>query len=389
MGYPHNYPSSEASGNSFSQVEPEDNSATPCFAYVGCYTSAALKGQGKGINVFSTDASTGQLTHLQLFSNFADSSFLVLDRYERYLYCVDEGQGKVGAFSLDSQTGQLTLLNTQSTEGIHPAALCIDPINRFLLVANYSSGSVSVLPINSDGTLAPVCDLVQMVGEAGLDEIEQAASHPHDLHFDSSGRYLLVTDKGFDKIFVFRFDDQQGKLVANEIPSVAVEPGAGPRHLAFHPNGSYIYAINELNSTVTTFSYDNIRGVLQPIQAISTLPADFTGKNTGAELKIAPSGKFLYGSNRGHDSIVVFEIDQLSGMLKPVQWESSGGKTPRYFNLDPAGRYLYACNQDSNTIVTFKVDQLTGRLSPTGQITEIGSLVCLIFSNQSAVNGLS
>ncbi len=349
------------------------------FAYVGGFNSPERKGRGNGINVFSIDAADGTLTHVQLLTEFKDPSFLVLDRTGKYLYCVNASEGQVSAFSVNTQTGHLTWLNTQSTGGINPVALCLDPSNHFLLAVNYSSGSVTVLPITPNGSLEPVSDLVQLQGILGPDKVEQAASHPHHISFDAQGHYVVVPDKGFDKIFIFNFNAEKGKLSLNETLSVTAEPGAGPRHIAFHPGDAYSYVINELNSTVTTYNYAPDREIFQLIQTISTLPAGFSTENTGSEIQVAPSGKFVYGSNRGHNSIVVFAIDQLTGRLNPLQWATTQGETPRFFTLDPTGDFLYVLNQDSDTLVTFKVDQTTGILTPTGQIIQSGSPVCLAF----------
>ena len=238
---------------------------------------------------------------------------------------------------------------------------------------------MSVLPINPDGSLAPLTDLYMLPGKPGPHRAEQASSHPHDVVFDPRLRFIVVPDKGLDADFVFRLDAATGKLVPAEVPSVASRPGAGPRHAAFHPTAPYVYVINELDSTITTFRYDPERGGLAALQVITTLPPTFTGNSTTSEIAVSPSGRFVYGSNRGHDSLAIFSIDGTTGVLSPVGWEPTQGKTPRFFALDPSGTFLYAANQDSDTIVTFRVDQATGKLTPTGQVVKAGSPSSIVF----------
>lgn len=353
--------------------------AAPLYAYVGAYTTEGYKGHGGGINVFQIDPNSGQWIHVQLVKDVDDPSFLVVDRARRFLYCVSESRDGASAFSIDPQTGHLTLLNTQPTQGANPASLNLDPSDRVAVAGNYSAGSVAVLPVEPGGKLAPVSQLIQLEGECGPDPVEQTSSHPHDICFDPAGRYLLVPDKGYDRVFIYKFDAQSRKLEANDPPYVMERAGAGPRHLTFHPTAPYAYLINELDSTINVFSYDAERGALKSLQVVSTLPPDFSGTNTCAEIRVAPSGRFLYGSNRGHDSIVVYAIDPNGGQLSPVEWAPAGGKGPRFFTLDPSGERLYVANQYSDTIVAFQVDQESGKLTPTGQVIESGTPVCIAF----------
>jgi 6-phosphogluconolactonase len=350
------------------------------FAYVGCYTTEKRHGHGKGINVYRMDPASGNWSHVQLLENITNPSFLALDHRKRFLYSVHGDMTYASAYAIDASSGHLTKLNQQDTGGTNGVHLAIDPSNRFLVVANYTSGSVTVLPINADGTLAPRSDLVELQGKPGPNPTRQTSSHPHQNPFDPSGRFLLVPDLGLDKIFVFRLDTDKGKLVPADMPGVATQPGAGPRHVDFHPSLPYVYAINELASTMVTYRYDAANGGLKPLQSLSTLPSDFTGESTTAEVAVDPSGKFVYGSNRGHDSIVIYSVDQSSGLLTQVGWKSTEGKTPRYFGLDPSGTLLYAGNQDSDTVVTFRIDQATGKLTPTGQVVHTGSPVTIVFS---------
>lgn len=351
----------------------------PMFAYVGSFTSKERKARGDGINVYRVDPASGGWTHVQLVPDLVNPSFLTLDRRQRVLYSVHADLTEVSAFAVDHESGKLSALNRQSMGGKNPVHLAIDPSGRFLVTANYSAGTVAVLPIETQGALGPMTDSVALPGDPGPHRTEQASSHPHDVPFDPAGRFILVPDKGLDRIFVFRLD-AAGKLVANDPPNVKARTGAGPRHIAFHPTLPIAYVINELDSTVTTYGYDAARGALTPQQIVPTVPTSFTGNNTGSEIAVAPSGKFVYGSNRGHDSIVAFAVDQASGWLSPVGWEATQGKTPRFFALDPRGNFLYAANEAGDTIVTFRVDAASGKLAPTGQIVQNASPVCIVFS---------
>jgi 6-phosphogluconolactonase len=364
---------------SAARAQSQSGSGNPMFAYVGCYTTEKRNGHGKGVNVHRMDSSTGEWSHIQLVDEIVNPSFLALDRSKRFLYSVHGDMTYATAFLIDGTTGRLTLLNRQETGGKNPVHLAVDPTNRFLVVSNYSSGSVAVLPINADGSLAALSDLVEIRGKPGPHPTEQTSSHPHQDPFDPRGRFFLVPDKGLDKVFVFRLDTDRGKLVPGSAPYIATRPGAGPRHAAFHPSLPYVYVINELDSTLATYYYNAEQGELKPLQVISTLPPGFSGSNTTAEIAVSASGKFVYGSNRGHNSIVICSVDQSSAMLTPVGWEPTQGSTPRYFGLDPSGSLLYACNQDSDTVVPFRVDEATGKLTPTGQVVKTGSPVTIVF----------
>ncbi len=362
---------------------------TKKFAYVGSYTSPAMNGQGNGINVFEIEPVSNNWTHVQPVKAVADPSFLALDREGRCLYCVSESQDTVNAFSIDADTGHLTFLNSQPTGSSTPASLSLDSTGCYVIVGNYFGGSVAVFPVEQEGRLGSIIQLISLEGEPGPNQAEQSSSHPHDIVFDPNGRYLIVPDKGFDKIFSFKQEAESGKLIPNDPPSVTERAGAGPRHIAFQPDQSsqpYAYFINELDSTITAFSYTSEQGRLEPRQTISTLPGDFSGSNTCAEITVAPSGKFVYGSNRGHDSIVVYAVDQNNGQLSPVEWVSTQGSAPRFFSLDATGKLLYAANQNSHTIVAFEVDEINGKLTPTGQVIQIGSPVCIVFADKGKVN---
>ena len=345
--------------------------------YVGTYTS----GKSEGIYGYRMDVATGALTRFTSCKS-VNPSFLAIDRSKRYLYAVNEvGQyagkpgGGVSAFAIDPATGNLRLLNEQATLGADPCYLTIDHHKRTLLVANYTGGSVSALPLRSDGTLGMVIDHKQHEG-SGIRE-QQKGPHAHCIILDRLERYALAADLGTDKVMIYRFDSSTGKLTPAKQPWDELQSGAGPRHLTFHPNGKYVYAINELDSTLTVFKYND--GTLTQVETVSTLPSDFSGVSYCADVHVSATGKFLYGSNRGHDSIVVFEIDPRTGKLKQLEHVSTEGKWPRNFAIDPTGRFLLVANQHTDNVVTFSIDPTTGRLTPTGQVTEIPIPVCLKF----------
>ena len=352
------------------------------FAYVGCYTTPDRQGRGEGIGVYRVDPTTGDWTFVQLVLNVLNPAFLALHPGRPILYCVHGGNdfSAVSAFTIEPSAGMLTFLNSQPSGGANPAHLAIDPTGRILAVANYTGGTVAALPLAEDGTLQPPGNVFAQTGEPGPHPTEQASAHPHHIPFDPAGRFVVAPDKGLDRLFSYRADSASGQLVPNEPPSVATHPGAGPRHIAFHPALPYAYVVNELDSTLTTYAYDPLLGTLVPEQTISSLPPDYTATNSGAEIAVDAAGRFLYASNRGHDSIAIFAIDPAAGWLAPLGWEPTGGAMPRFFALDPAGALLYAANQDGDTIVAFRVDPGTGLLAPTGQVIQTGSPSCIVFA---------
>ena len=267
-------------------------------------------------------------------------------------------------------------MNQQSTDGAGTCHLAIDRNGKHVVVANYTGGSVSCLPIEADGRLGKVVCLVQHKGSS-VNSRRQEGAHAHGVYLDAANRFLFVPDLGLDKVMIYRFDDNDGMLIANDPAFLATAAGAGPRHFAFHPNGRYAYVINELNSTLVAMSYDAERGVLRPLQTVSTLPARFHGVNTCAEVQVHPSGKFVYGSNRGHDSIAIFAIDAKTGKLRFVGHEPTRGKEPRNFAIDPSGRYLLTANQSSDNVVVFRIDAGTGRLRATGSTAHVSMPVCV------------
>jgi 6-phosphogluconolactonase len=256
--------------------------------------------------------------------------------------------------------------------------LAVDQTGKWLVAANYGGGSVSAFPIKSDGSLGEATGFVQHAG-ASVNQQRQKEPHAHSVNFSPDNRFVLVSDLGLDQVMIYRLDPVKGTLSANNPAFAKVKSGAGPRHFAFHPNKRFGYVINEIDSTVTAFSYQPSNGTLEEVQTISTLPKDYTGKSYTAEIEVHPNGRFLYGSNRGHDSIAVFSIDPRKGNLTTLEQTSTQGKTPRNFAIDPSGSYLFAANQGSDNIVMFKIDQKTGKLTPTGAVLEVPSPVCVAF----------
>ena len=286
--------------------------------------------------------------------------------------------GSVSSFAIDRHSGKLTALNTVASRGADPCFVTVDKSGKSVLVANYTGGSVAVLPVSADGKLGEASDFVQHLGSS-VDPKRQGEPHAHSVVLSADGRFAIVNDLGLDKLMVYRFDAQKGALKPNDPPYGSIKPGSGPRHFAFHPNGRYAYSINEMGNTVTAFDWDGDLGTFHELQTVQTLPAGFTGNNTTAEIAVHPSGRFLYGSNRGHDSIVVFAIDPAKGTLTLVEDVLTGGKEPRNFAFDPTGRYLFAANQNSNTVVVFRVNPENGRLTPSGEKIDVPSPVCVTF----------
>jgi 6-phosphogluconolactonase len=363
---------------------PNQN-ATATYVYAGGYTGFGpnRRGKGVGIDIFQMNPSTGALTHLDTLPGVENPSYLTVDRTNRFLYAVNgspttDGQpgGAVTACSIDQSTGRLTFLNRQLTMGQGPCHVTATHDGAYVLATSYQAGNVVVFPTKPDGSLKPASDLVQHVGSSVTPE-RQAGPHAHSVNFDLADRFALVCDLGLDRVFVYRLDRGTGKLVANDPPSVSARPGSGPRHLAFHPNGRFVFVINEINSTLTSYRYDQNRGVLTEIETLSTLPANFSGDNSTADVHVAPSGKFIYGSNRGHDSIVIYAFDEAAARLTTVGFEPTGGRNPRNFTLDDAGTLLLAANQDSDSIVTFRIDPASGKLASTGDVASSPTPTCV------------
>ncbi len=351
--------------------------------YVGTYTEEGSK--SKGIYAYRFDADTGQITSLGLAAETTNPSFVVLHPNGRFLYAVNEVQnykgpnsGGVGAFSIDKETGKLTFLNEVPSRGADPCYITVDKTGKYVLVANYTGGSLAVFPVLEDGKLGEASDFLQHTGH-GTNPERQEKAHAHSIDLSPDNRFAMADDLGLDELFVYKFDSANGSLTPNNPPFAKLDPGAGPRHFALSPTGKFAYVIAEMHSTVTVFSNDAITGTLQPIQTISTLPKGFTGENDDAEIQMYPSGKFLYASNRGSDTITVFAIDPRKGTLTPIEYTPTQGKIPRSFEIDPTGKFLFAANQKSDNIVVFRIDAKTGHLTPTGQMLDVGSPVCVKF----------
>jgi 6-phosphogluconolactonase len=358
--------------------------------FVGTYTETihfgsgkVLEGKGEGIHAFRLDPESGALEALGVTRGVVNPSYLAIDGSQHFLYAVSELKtwqgrpgGVVSAFAMNAATGALELLNQQPTYGTDSCHALVDAAGRHVLVANYASGSVSVYPVGSDGTLGAASDFVQHLGSSIVPR-RQEGPHAHSITLDAANRFAFVPDLGLDKLMVYRFDARRGRLEPNATPWLKMKPGAGPRHIAFHPKGRFAYLVNELDGTVAALGYHPRQGVFRELQIAPTLPEGFTGQNTCADIHVTPSGRFLYASNRGHDSIAAWRIDQRTGRLAPLGHTATEGATPRNFCIDPSGRFLLVANQDSDSIVTFRIDARSGTLRPTGQVSTVPTPVCV------------
>jgi 6-phosphogluconolactonase len=369
------------------QIKPTSNPANSTLLYAGTYTGP----KSKGIYYFRLqpgDLEVSQnitLVPLGLAAETQNPSFLEIDLKRRLLFAVNEidtfegkASGAVSAFSIDPSTGKLTLLNRRPSMGTGPCHLVLDKENRYLLVANYGGGSVVVLPVGLDGRLGEATSFIQHTGKS-IDPKRQLGPHAHCVTMDPSNRFAFVCDLGLDKVMTYKFDAQQGKLTPADPAFTSIKPGAGPRHMVFRPDGRFAYVINELDSTLNTFTYDANTGVLKELQTISTLPVYYEGPNSGAEVGIHPSGKYLYASNRGNNTVVLFGIDADKGTLTYIEEQGTGGKTPRHFGIEPSAKYMAIANQDSDTILACRIDAGNGRLKPSGVFAACPSPVCIKF----------
>jgi len=351
--------------------------------YVGTYTQDGS--QSKGIYAYSLDPSTGQATSLGLAAETTNPSFVALAPSGQYLYAVNEvgnykgpNSGGVSAFSVDRASGKLTFINEVASRGADPCYIIVDKSGKYVLVANYTGGSVAVFPILEGGKLGEATAFVQHTGH-GADPKRQEGPHAHSIDLSPDNRFAFVDDLGLDEILTYKFDASKGTLTPNDPPFTKLDAGAGPRHFVLHPSGKFAYVVAEMQSTVTALSVDLKAGTLQRLQTLSTLPKDFKGENDDAEVHVHPNGKFLYTSNRGHDSIVVYAIDPAKGTLTVIDDVPTQGKIPRSFEIDPTGKFLFAENEKSNNIVIFRIDEKTGRLTATGQKLEVSEPVCVKF----------
>ncbi|HRJ45334.1 MAG TPA: lactonase family protein [Caldilineaceae bacterium] len=351
--------------------------------YIGTYTRRG----GKGIYVARFDTETGHIGEVTLAAQASNPSFLALHPSLPILYAANElaedgtpGGGQVSAFAVDATSGALTYLNQQPTHGSAPCHLTADATASMVISTNYTSGSVAVMPIGPSGRLKPSSHVIQHEGSS-VDPRRQQGPHAHSVTIDPTNSYAYVCDLGMDKVMIYQLDRENGKLIPNRAQNWArVTAGSGPRHFAFTPDQRFAYVINELDSTVNGFAFDPADGSLKDVCRLSTLPADFEGSSHCADVHVHPSGRFLYGSNRGHNSIAIYAIDETSGELTSLGAESTQGKTPRNFAIDPTGRWLLAANQDTDNIVVFAINQATGALTPTGHSATASMPVCLTFS---------
>jgi len=354
-------------------------SAESLRVYVGTYTGGG-ENASKGIYRSMLDLQTGELSSPVLAAEARNPSFLEIHPNGKSLYAVSEAgaSGRVFAYAIDPATGDLKPFNDRPTGGSGPCHVNLDHAGRNVLVANYNSGSASVIPVRPDGGLAEPAGFVQHEGSS-VNPARQKGPHAHSVNVSADDRFAFVADLGLDKIMIYRLDTSTGKITPNDPPSAQLKAGAGPRHLAFDPAGKHAYVINELDSTITAFDYDAASGALKEIQTVPTLPAGFSGPSYCAEVRVHPTGRFLYGSNRGHDSVAVYRIDPAQGTLTLVEHESAGIKTPRNLNIDPTGKFCLVANQDGNSIVVFRIDPETGSLEPTGHKIDVSKPVCIRF----------
>lgn len=345
--------------------------------YFGSYSDK----QSSGVHVYILDEQTGKLSLVDQVAGLLNPTFMTISDDKGLLYTytqADEGRdsGSIITYRIDPQTGKLSEAGQQPSQDKSATHINLDHAERFAMTVSYSEGTINLFPVSANGEVGPLSDKVRHEGASVVPK-RQASAHPHSIYTDPSDQFVIVPDLGMDKVMVYRLDREQGKFKLHD--EVAVAPGAGPRHFAFHPGHKYAYVINELNSSVTAFTFDQQAGKLQEIQTISTLPDDFIGTSSCAEVQVSPCGTYLYGSNRGHDSIVVFAIDSNSGKLTLVQHISTGGEHPRHFSLTPSGRYLLAANKDSDSVHIFKVDRDSGKLKPTGEQVTMPQPTCVRF----------
>lgn len=363
-----------------------DSEAT--MLYIGTYTAteSAYGRQSQGIYRFRFDPATGALTPAGVTTGIANPSWLALHPNGRFLYAGSEVRehgrrsgGAAVAYARTATTGELTRINDALTGGAGPCYLSLDPSGRLLLVANYVSGNLTILPVRPDGGLEPAAQLIQHTGHGPVAD-RQEGPHAHCVLPDPTGRFALAADLGSDQVLIYRIDAEARRLVPAATAGVALAPGTGPRHIAFHPTGRWVYVTGELNSTLAVFSWDGEQGRLEPVQVVSTLPEGWTGTNYPAEVAVAASGRFVYMSNRGHDSIAIFAADDTTGKLTPIGHEPTQGAFPRHFALDPTAAFLVVAHQNSDNVVVFRVDRESGRLTPTGHAATVPMPVCVRFA---------
>ncbi len=354
--------------------------------FVGTYTQAlphVPTAHSKGIYTYSFDPATGKIEYLSTAEGVENPTYTAVDKAGQHLYAVIElegGQENVcSAFSINRESGELTFINQQPTLGQASCFVTVDHSGKYVLVANYTSGKTAVmLPIRADGGLEAISQAVEHVGSSVNIE-RQTSPHGHCVMPDPSNSYVFVADLGIDQLVRYKLDVANGKLIAAAEGNVKLEAGSGPRHFVFHPSGKFVYVVSELAATVTALSYDVANGTMQTLQTLSTLPEGFDGQKWAAAIHITADGRFVYASNRGHDSIAMYAVDEQTGQLTALGNQLTGGKVPRDFNIDPTGQWLLAANQATDTVVTFKINQTTGVLVETGIVAEVATPVCLTF----------
>jgi 6-phosphogluconolactonase len=346
------------------------------FAYAGTYT----RQKSKGIYVYRFDAATGKLTGGALAAETSNPSFVAVSPDQKYLYAANEnGKGMVTAFAIDAATGHLKMLNSVSATGSGPCHVSVDKTGKLVFVANYNDGTAAAFPVKADGSLGEAAWNIRNSGSS-VDKARQAGPHAHSANISPDNKFMLLNDLGLDEILVFKIDPAKASVTPNDPPFAKVAPGSGPRHLVFSTNGKFAYAINEMLATITAFKWDAAHGKLDEVQTVSTVPAGYSGPKSTAEIAVHPNGKFLYGSNRGNNTIAAFNIDGSTGKLTMIDTFPSGGKTPRSFAIDPSGKFLLSAGQDSDNIAGFTIDTKTGRLTATGDSVEVGAPVCIVFA---------
>jgi 6-phosphogluconolactonase len=351
------------------------------YAYVGSRTTRERNARGEGISVYRVDMHDRSLELVQLVSDLVNPSFLCLNKKCDRLYTVHGDGHEVSVFSVSLQDGTLQLMQRQECGGLNPVHLALDPTEKYLVVSDHlgnKGGTLAVMPVGDDGSVGLVKQRVALAGAPGPHRKEQPHTKPHFNLFDPSGRFVVVTDKGLDRLFVFRFEE--GRLKPASTPWMDTREGAGPRHVAFHPTMPFVYVVNELDSTVVACNFDNETGALTPLQVLSSLPNNFTGNSRASGIAASGDGRTLYASNRGYDSIAVFHIDERTGLLTFAEAVPSMGRTPRFFAIGPDGGVVYVLNEDSDSICTFPIDIVTGRLKSTESTVRCGSPVCMVFS---------
>lgn len=361
---------------SLSAAEPSPK----MWVFFGTYTGK----NSKGIYRAEFDAATGKLGTPELAAETTSPSFLAIHPNRTHLFCVGEistfegkKAGGVSSFTLNTKTGELKLINQQSSVGPGPCHIACDKAGKNVIVANYGGGSTTVIPVGADGKLGPASSFVQHKG-SGVNKSRQESPHAHSVNLDAANKFAIVADLGLDKLLVYKFDSAKGTIEPNEPAAFQLHGGAGPRHFAFHPNGKLAFTNNELDSSVTSMTWNDEKGTFTKVSNLSTLPAPHKGNST-AETVVHPSGKFVYVSNRGHNSIAIFEVNQSSGELKAIGHQGEGVKVPRNFNIDPTGKWMIVCNQDGHDAIVYAIDQSTGQLKPTGEKVAVGAPVCVKF----------